>query len=222
MSKEQKINCILVDTLNAIQQNDYMTETSKPDHNKWRNYGQDIYKFVVGLQKRGFEVVLILGGEGQGKSYSARNLQNCIWYNCDIKNFPTKEGRARYGSKTTPTKYHVIPHKYIDILKHVDSIKGAFADQKVAFLLGHIESEKMGRDLKQKLKVLGSLAHKQNIEGKMEVTLYTHVQEEDGEIKYYFRTRTNGLDTCRSPEGMFEGDLIPNDLNLVLEAIQSY
>jgi hypothetical protein len=39
---------------------------------------------------------------------------------------------------------------------------------------------------------------------------------------YYFQTQTTGFDPCKSPMGMFEDMLIPNDLNFVSEKIKFY
>lgn len=55
------------------------------------------------------------------------------------------------------------------------------------------------------------------------IVLYTHINVIPGEgPKYYFRTRTNGLDTCKSPLGMFKEELIENDLKLVEDKINEY
>ena len=36
------------------------------------------------------------------------------------------------------------------------------------------------------------------------------------------QTQTDGISTCKSPEGMFEGNTIPNDLKFVHESIKKY
>lgn len=222
MSK--KIKSIVVDTLSAIQQNQYMSEIAKPNHDAWRNYGTDIYKFIIGLQNRGFEIVMILSPGGCGKTYSSRTLEpeTNVWYNCDNKQYPTKEGRVLYGSKRKPTKFQVIPKSYKDILNHLDTIKDHFAENRYAFVLGHVDEYKSGRTNRQRLKVLGNLSHKMAIEEKMEHILYGEVEHKDGKSEYYFRTRNNGLDSCRSLEGLFENDKIPNDMQLVLDALENY
>ena len=56
----KKIETICVDTLTAIQVNSYMADKQKPGHDQWKDYGQEIYNFMSGLQERGFEIVLIL------------------------------------------------------------------------------------------------------------------------------------------------------------------
>jgi len=48
------------------------------------------------------------------------------------------------------------------------------------------------------------------------------VTGEDNNTSYYFSTQTDGSSTAKSPKGMFEEKLIPNDLSLVAESINSY
>lgn len=62
------------------------------------------------------------------------------------------------------------------------------------------------------------LKEKGSIEGKFSITLKAVV--EDGE--YLFSTKNNGMDTVKTPLGMFEEEYIPNDLLLVRQAIMNY
>jgi hypothetical protein len=56
------------------------------------------------------------------------------------------------------------------------------------------------------------------LEGCFDVVLMTTI--ENGE--HYFITQSDGLNTCKSPEGMFTDIKIPNDLGLVDKAIREY
>jgi hypothetical protein len=68
-------------------------------------------------------------------------------------------------------------------------------------------------------KTVGNLLDKQVcLEGLFTIVLRTIY--EDGQ--YYFRTKTNGNDTAKSPIGLFSSDLIPNDLKTVDIAIREY
>lgn len=51
-------------------------------------------------------------------------------------------------------------------------------------------------------------------------TIVLKAQSRDGE--YLFSTRTNGTDVVKTPMGMFDDDLIPNDLAVVDAAICNY
>lgn len=60
-----KIKSICVDGLTQTQVNQWMTSKVKANHDKWFDYGQDIYTFILELQKCGFEIILILGEPGK-------------------------------------------------------------------------------------------------------------------------------------------------------------
>ena len=83
-----KISTVCIDTLTQIQENQFMLDKKKPGHDKWKDYSQDIYKFILDLQELGFEIALIVGPPGVGKSTGMRNLpsKTNIWYNADNKN----------------------------------------------------------------------------------------------------------------------------------------
>ena len=73
---------------------------------------------------------------------------------------------------------------------------------------GRIKAKSIGRMLDEKL----------TIEGCFDIVLRAVVA--DG--KYVFRTRSDGFDTAKSPEEMFESLQIPNDLALVDRTIREY
>lgn len=54
------------------------------------------------------------------------------------------------------------------------------------------------------------------------ICLYTHVDDNNGNPEYYFVTNKYDTYPAKSPLGMFEDTLIPNDLNLVVNAIKKY
>jgi hypothetical protein len=60
-----KIRSICVDTLTALQTDEYMTVQKKPDLAKWHDFGQSIYKFINDLQDLGFTLILVLGQPGK-------------------------------------------------------------------------------------------------------------------------------------------------------------
>lgn len=87
-------------------------------------------------------------------------------------------------------------------------------DRRV-YILSHVQEDN-GRT---KIKTIGKLLDdKIVIEGLVTTVLQTVVRD-DG---HFFMTQNNGFNTVKSPEGMFEGDLIPNDLNAVDDAICEY
>lgn len=87
--------------------------------------------------------------------------------------------------------------------------------EKIVYFLGHVETDQTG---KEKFKTIGKLLdEKITLEGLFTIVLKTQVK--DG--AYTFATQTNGMDTVKSPEGMFERE-IPNDLKAVDAAIRTY
>lgn len=161
-----------------------------------------------------------------GKSSGMRTLKpnTNVWYNADNKNPVWEGGTQEYGKKTSPRpNFHVIPKSYKEILDHVkEGIKaGMFENERYAFITGHTETYKVGNETKERLKTLGRLATKMQLEGKMETVLYSRVEMESGKPVFLLETQNNGSNTARSHQNMFEGK-IPNDYNLVLEKLLEY
>lgn len=75
-----------------------------------------------------------------------------------------------------------------------------------------------GEDGITKVKTPGKLLETYSIEGMFSIVLRSVVR--DGE--HFFATRNSGSDTVKTPVGMFEDDLIPNDLKFVDEAITKF
>ena len=227
MSEKQLVQSICVDTLTGIQTIQYMTDRKKPGHDKWKDYGQAIYSFMDELIKLGFEIVLILGDPGTGKSSGMRTLEpgSNVWFNADAKNPVWVGGRAEYGKKNNPKMpYHMIPTSYKEILDHVKMCmdKGIFAEDKIAFITGHTETYKDGHEMKSRLKTLGNMATNMQLEGRLETVMYSKVEkDETGETQFLLHTMNDGLNTARSPMELFEAK-IPYDYKFVRDKILSY
>jgi len=91
------------------------------------------------------------------------------------------------------------------------------------FCLAHTEDftgkDGLGR---QRLKTNGAKLTKLNVEGLSTYTLYTSVIRGEEGVSYKFLVQNDGSNTARSPEGVFEDILIPNDLDKVVSNIQEY
>tara|TARA_R110000803_G_scaffold52425_1_gene107948 strand:+ start:7505 stop:8176 length:672 start_codon:yes stop_codon:yes gene_type:complete len=221
-----KISTICIDTLTQIQENQFMLDKKKPGHDKWKDYSQDIYKFIIDLQNLGFEIALIVGPPGVGKSTGMRNLpsKTNIWCNADNKNPVWEGGRAEYGKKSNPiAPYHFIPKSYKEIITHIQEglDNGMFEEDRYAILTGHTETYKEGTETRIRLKTLGNLANKMQIEGKLEQVFYANVEKDGDDLNYILETQNNGHNTARSPMGLFEGK-IENDYNTIIEALKNY
>ena len=89
-------------------------------------------------------------------------------------------------------------------------------DDVIVYFFGHSEQAEDGRE---HFKTIGKMLDNYvTVEGKFTIVLKTAVL--DG--KYYFATHNNGQDTVKSPMGLFEEDLIENDLKAVDDAIREY
>lgn len=225
VSVPSKVRSICVDTLTAIQNEQYMSDSRKPGHDQWKDYGQDIYTFISDLQALGFELIFVLGEPGTGKSSGMRTLPHNtnVWFNADNKNPLWTGGKEEYGKKTTPRlPFHTIPKTYADIINHIKYglDKGMFEEERFAFITGHTETYKVGNETKERLKILGKLGTKMQLEGKAENVFYSRVEVKGGDPKFILETQNNGFNTARSPMGLFEGK-IDNDYHFILEKLLS-
>jgi len=221
-----KVRSICIDTLTGIQNEIYMQESKKPGYDAWMDYGKDIWILISDLQKLGFSLILILGEPGCGKSTAQRNLPHNtnIWYNADNKNPVWVGGKEEYGKKNNPRgPFHVIPKTYNDIINHIKEglAKGMFEEDRFAILTGHIEDYKTGLDSKKRLKTLGKMTTKMQLEGKLETVLYADVRRDSEGSHYILTTENDGMNTARSPMGLFP-EVIENDYNLVINKLLEF
>lgn len=109
--------------------------------------------------------------------------------------------------------------KFSDIGRHAWDILTAannLAPDVRVYILGHTQSDELGRT---RVKTIGKLLdEKIVVEGMFSIVLRTVVQ--NGE--YRFATRNNGSDTVKTPMGLFDDELIDNDLAAVDRAITEY
>ncbi len=109
--------------------------------------------------------------------------------------------------------------KFSDIGRHAWDVLTAanqLADHVRVYILAHSQSDDFGRT---RVKTIGKmLDEKITVEGLFSIVLRTRVQ--DG--AYFFATQNSGSDTVKSPIGLFDSDLIPNDLAAVDDAICTY
>jgi len=109
-------------------------------------------------------------------------------------------------------KYNEIARNAWDIL----TTAGQLCDEKRVYILSHTSTDDFG---KTKIKTIGKLLDEKIVmEGLVTIVLRTQVQNG----QYLFSTHNSGLDTVKSPIGLFDSDLIDNDLNAVDQAICGY
>lgn len=109
-------------------------------------------------------------------------------------------------------KYNEIARHAWDVLMAASSL----ADHKRVYILSHTSTDDFG---KTKIKTIGKLLDEKIVmEGLVTIVLRTQVQNGN----YLFSTRNSGADTVKSPLGLFDDELIENDLAAVDAAIFNY
>lgn len=109
-------------------------------------------------------------------------------------------------------KYNEIAKSAWDILTSAS----ALPDHKRVYILSHTQTDDVGN---VKIKTIGKLLdEKITIEGMVSIVLRTAAVNGN----YLFSTRNSGHDTTKSPIGLFDEELIENDLALVDAAIYAY
>lgn len=109
-------------------------------------------------------------------------------------------------------KYSVMALNFNNLIEAARSLPA----DKIVYFIGHCEQMDDGRE---HFKTIGKMLDNYvTLEGKFTTVLKSVVK--DG--KYYFSTHNNGYDTVKSPLGMFEEDLIPNDLKAVDDVMREY
>ena len=195
-------------------------------------------------------IVMVYGQSGTGKSTSLRNFKPedvCI-VNVSGKPLPFRNKHKTFKTddymsidtaiKKAPAKSIVIDdatylmvnafmrnakvtgyQKYTDMAYDFDALINAASrlpDDRIVYFIGHSTMDDTGRE---HFKTIGKMLDNYvTLEGKFTIVLKTVVQ--DG--KYFFATRNNGQDTVKTPLGMFEEELIENDLAVVDNAIRDY
>jgi adenosyl cobinamide kinase/adenosyl cobinamide phosphate guanylyltransferase len=118
----------------------------------------------------------------------------------------------RRSKETGYTKFTEIARGIWDLINLIPNLRHGL---KVVFL-SHIETTSLG---KEKVKTVGKMLDDQvNIEGMFTIVLKAICH--NGE--YLFSTKNSGMDTVKTPMGMFENDTIPNDLKIVIDCINNY
>ena len=194
--------------------------------------------------------VLIIGHSGSGKSTSLRNLKNEEYSlvnplakrlpfkggtngleSCDyeqIKNFIAKTPKdiividdsnylltMEMMKKAKEAGYNKFTDIALNYWKLIEFIKNLDGDKRI-YLMSHEEVDDTGF---VGVKTVGKMLSNQCcIEG-----LYTIVLRAESENgQFHFRTHTAGNDIIKSPIGLFEEELIDNDLTIVDKAICEY
>ena len=195
--------------------------------------------------------VLVMGASGTGKSASLRNFSpdeigvinvagKPLPFRSDLKTISSDRYEdiekvlkgAKVKSLVIDDSQYLMANefmrrasengfqKFTDIGRNfwalVDMINHDLPEDVIVYFMQHTELDANGNE---KAKTIGKLLdEKITLEGLFSIVLKTAVI--DG--SYMFTTKNNGADTVKTPMGMFEQDLIENDLKAVDDAIREY
>ncbi len=109
-------------------------------------------------------------------------------------------------------KFTIMAKSINDILEKIQLMRSDL----YVFIMWHTELDTDGT---HKIKTVGKMIDNQiTPEGLAAIVLHTQVKDK----KYKFLTNTDGMHIAKSPFGMFEDDLIDNDLQYVIDKMNSY
>lgn len=243
-----KYNAVVLDTLNQAMNDtyvEYMKEQGNPSFDVWRDYGVEalyLYSYIRSL--KGAIIVQIIGLEGTGKTVGAMTLNpaTTMYLNVDRKeltftgweeNYPNDREQGK--SNSLANYKEPIPEKNAKGKMEVwTPIRAAIQyaydnrveDEKfVVFVLAHPEVYKGANGIeKEKLRVLGKMATKLNIEGSLTYSFYTKIDPTAAlrKDKYRLTMHNSGYNTARVPMGKFDDvEEISNDYQLILDKINN-
>lgn len=113
------------------------------------------------------------------------------------------------------TGYGKFTDMAIEMYRLIRFIVSGTPDELIVYFLHHAETTDAGR---VKAKTIGRMIDNQlTLEGLFSIVLLCRT---DG-TRHWFETQSDGMNTCKSPMGMFERE-IDNDLHAVDEAIRAY
>lgn len=195
--------------------------------------------------------VLVFGKSGVGKSYSLRNfetqelgvirvLKKPLPFKSKFKPLDSDDYKkimsALFGAKTPSLVIDDAGYlttnefmrralekgydKFTEMAKNlwnlIHFISTELPDGKIVYIMMHEDKNDMGD---AKVKTIGRmLDEKVCVEGMFTIVL--HAMRSDG--KYLFKTQGDGSDIAKSPYGMFQEEIIENDLKVVDTIIREF
>ena len=142
------------------------------------------------------------------------------WSRIMVDAVNAKDFRAT-GGKNYLKKWGEMAQDNYDMLDYVNN---ELRDDVHVYLMCHPEfyHDTYDEVEKQRAVVQGQALKKMAPESFSSIVLYADILREAVGVDFVFRTITNGLDTCKTPPNMFNGETIPNDLKEVDIAIRKY
>lgn len=118
-------------------------------------------------------------------------------------------------------KFTILAKNYYDLIEYCMNLR----DDLTVVFITHIENFGTDIDPEYRMWTTGKmLTNAINLDGLFSYIIYSerYVSDTDDEVKYRFKTRTNGNDTCRSVSGCFEDKYIEPDMKYVIDTINKF
>ena len=119
------------------------------------------------------------------------------------------------------TKFSIMAKNYYELLMMCQSLRD---DLTVVFIC-HIENVGTEENPMYKIWTTGKMLSQQvNLDGLFSYLIYSerYKDDESDEIKYRFKTRTDGNDTCRTVADCFEDKYIEPNMKFVIDTINKF
>jgi len=118
-------------------------------------------------------------------------------------------------------KFSVMSKNYYDLIQTCQELR----DDLTVVFISHIENFGTDIDPEYRMWTTGKMLTNQiNLDGLFSYIIYAerYVDESGEEVKYRFKTRTDGNDTCRSVAGCFDEKYIEPNMKLVIDTINEF
>lgn len=117
-------------------------------------------------------------------------------------------------------KFSVSAKNYYDLIQSAQNLR----DDLTVVIISHITNKGTDNEPEWRLYTTGKLLDNTvNMDGLFSYIIYAERYIDDNEeVQYRFRTRTNGYDTCRSTEGCFAEKYIEPNMKAVIDRINQF
>jgi hypothetical protein len=118
-------------------------------------------------------------------------------------------------------KFSVMSKNYYDLIQTCQDLR----DDLTVVFISHIENFGTDIDPEYRMWTTGKMLTNQiNLDGLFSYIIYAerYIDDNGDEVKYRFKTRTDGNDTCRSVAGCFEEKYIEPNMKLVIDTINKF
>lgn len=118
-------------------------------------------------------------------------------------------------------KFTILAKNYYDLLTDCQLLN----DNLTVVVVSHIENFGTDVDPQFRLWTTGKMLTNQiNLDGMFSYIIYSerYIDDDDDEVHYRFKTRTDGNDTCRSVSGCFTEKYVEPDMKAIIDRINTF